>query len=65
LNEEKEKKVAELNKLQSTSEKQIWISELEELKEQYNDYKKERNAVGVVAKKVVKKFKIVSSKASA
>ena len=37
LNEEKEKKVAELNKLQSTSEKQIWISELEELKEVFKD----------------------------
>ena len=58
LNAEKEKKIAELNALQSTSEKQIWIGELEELKTQYMDYRKERNSNGVAAvKKIVKKVK--------
>jgi DNA topoisomerase-2 len=65
LNAEKNKKIAELNALQSTSEKQIWISELEELKTQYMDYRKERNSCGVVAKKVVKKLKVVSSSSKA
>jgi DNA topoisomerase-2 len=64
LNAEKNKKIAELNALQSTSEKQIWISELEELKTQYMEYRKERNSCGVVAKKVVKKLKVVSSSKS-
>ena len=63
LNCEKEKKIAELNALQSTSEKQIWLGELDELKKQYADYKKDRNSTGVVvAKKVVKKvLKVVAS----
>ena len=60
LNGEKEKKIAELNALQSTSENQIWLGELDELKKQYADYKKDRNSSGIVPKKVVKKvLKIV------
>jgi hypothetical protein len=60
LNGEKEKKIAELNALQSTSENQIWLGELDELKKQYADYKKDRNSTGIVPKKVVKKvLKIV------
>lgn len=65
LNAEKEKKIAELNALQSTSEKQIWMRELEELKTQYVEYRKERNSNGVVAKKIVKKLKVVSKSAVA
>ena len=66
LNAEKEKKIAELNSLQSTSEKQIWIGELEELKTQYMDYRKERNSNGVAAvKKIVKKVKAVAAAAKA
>ena len=58
LNGEKEKKIAELNALQSTSENQIWLGELDELKKQYADYKKDRNSTDI--KKVVKKvLKIV------
>ena len=55
LNAEKEKKIAELNALQSTSEKQIWVGELEELKSEYIDYRKDRNSTGAVVKKVMKK----------
>jgi DNA topoisomerase-2 len=60
LNTEKDKKIAELDLLEKTSEKQIWLSELTELKKQYLEYRKERNSDGaaVVKKKiVVKKLK--------
>jgi hypothetical protein len=61
LNGEKEKKIAELNELQSTSENQIWLGELDELKKQYTDYKKDRISSGTVVKKVMKKkLKVVS-----
>jgi len=58
LNGEKEKKIAELNALQSTSENQIWLGELDELKKQYADYKKDRNSCGI--KKIVKKLKVTA-----
>jgi DNA topoisomerase-2 len=61
LNAEKEKKIAELNALQSRSEKQIWLGELDELKAQYVDYRKDRNSSGTVVKKIMKKkLKVVS-----
>lgn len=51
---EKETKADEFNKLKEKSEKQIWIEELEELKNDYNNYYKEKNnnKVEVTKKKV-------------
>jgi hypothetical protein len=59
LNSEKNKKMEELELLEKTSEKQIWLSELSELKKQYLEYRKERNSDGVV---VVKKKLILKKK---
>ena len=64
LNDEKNKKIAELELLEKTSEKQIWLSELVEMKNQYTEYKKERSndgAVVVKKKLIVKKTKVVSN----
>ena len=63
LNAEKNKKIAELELLEKTSEKQIWLSELVEMKKQYTEYKKERSndgAVVVKKKLIVKKTKVVA-----
>ena len=59
LNSEKNKKMEDLELLVKTSEKQIWLSELSELKKQYLEYRKERNNDGVV---VVKKKIILKKK---
>jgi hypothetical protein len=59
LNSEKNKKMEELELLEKTSEKQIWLSELSELKKQYLEYRKERNSDGVV---VIKKKLILKKK---
>lgn len=55
LNDEKDNKIKELNKLKNTTEKEMWIDELEKLKCQYMEYKKERNADNTIVKKVLKK----------
>jgi len=60
LNAEKNKKMEELDLLEKTSEKQIWLSELTELKKQYLEYRKERNIDGVVVAK--KKLLILKKK---
>lgn len=59
LNTEKDKKIAELDLLEKTSEKQIWLSELTELKKQYLEYRKERNSDGAA---VVSKKKLILKK---
>jgi DNA topoisomerase-2 len=54
LDIEKNNKLNELERLQNTSEKEIWIAELDELKKQYDAYRNERNSANqAMVKKVV------------
>jgi len=60
INQEKDKKIAELNMLKTTTEKQLWLNELLTLKMAYNKYivdaRKSNDDVTVLKKKkVVKK----------
>lgn len=57
LNIEKDKKFEELNYLKCTTEKQIWINELQELKKQYTNYIKDRSLIELTNKSIVKKNK--------
>ena len=61
---ERDEKLAELATLQATSEEQLWINELNHLREKYLDSKKNagnenENSSGETVKKVVKKKKMV------
>jgi DNA topoisomerase-2 len=61
---ERDEKLAELATLQATSEEQLWINELNHLREKYLDSKKNagnenENSSGETVKKVIKKKKMV------
>ena len=55
INQERDKKLMELDNLKKTTEKQLWLNELATLKTEYNSYiESTRQTSDIVVKKKVK-----------